>query len=52
MSSILAIALLLLAAWLAVKVVGFLFKIGLVLVAFAALYWLVAPHLGLPQPWL
>ena len=50
MSSILAIALLLLAAWLAVKVVGFLFKIGLVLVAFAALYWLAAPYLALPMP--
>ena len=52
MTTIIAIILLLLAAWLAVKVVGFLFKIGLVLVAFAALYWLVAPHIGLPQPWL
>jgi len=52
MTTIIAILLLLLAAWLAVKVVGFLFKIGLVLVAFAALYWLVAPQIGLPQPWL
>ena len=51
MSTILAIILLILAAWLAVKVVGFLFKIGLVLVAFAALYWLAAPVLHLPQPW-
>ena len=50
MSTIIAIILLLLAAWLAVKVVGFLFKLGLVLVAFAALYWLASPYLGLPQP--
>ena len=49
---IIAIVILLIAAWLAVKVVGFLFKIGMVLLAFAALYWLAAPHLGLPQPWL
>ena len=51
MSTIIAIILLILAAWLAVKVVGFLFKIGLVLVAFAALYWITAPMLHLPQPW-
>jgi len=50
MSTIIAVILLLLAAWLAVKVVGFLFKIGLVLVAFAALYWLAAPYLSLPLP--
>ncbi len=49
---IIAIIVLLIAAWLAVKVVGFLFKAGMVLLAFAILYWLVAPHLGLPQPWL
>lgn len=49
---IIAIIVLLIAAWLAVKVVGFLFKAGMVLLAFAALYWLAAPHLGLPQPWL
>ena len=49
MSTIIAIILLLLAAWLAVKVVGFLFKIGFVLLAFVALYWLAAPYLGLPK---
>ena len=52
MTTIIAIIVLAVCAWLAVKVVGFLFRIGLVLVAFAALYWLAAPHLGLPQPWL
>ena len=50
MSTILGIILLVLAAWLAVKVVGFLLKIGFVLVAFAALYWLASPYLGLPMP--
>jgi hypothetical protein len=52
METIIAIVVLLIAAWLAVKVVGVLFKVGLVLLAFAVLYWLAAPHLGLPQPWL
>jgi hypothetical protein len=47
MSTILAIILLALAAWLAVKVVGFLLKIGFVLVAFVALYWLATPYLHL-----
>ena len=50
MTTIIAIVLLILAAWLAVKVVGFLFKVGLVLVAFCALYWLAAPYLHLPMP--
>ena len=52
MTTIIAIIVLLICAWLAVKVVGALFKIGLVLLAFAVLYWLVAPQIGLPQPWL
>ena len=52
METIIAIVVLLIAAWLAVKVVGVLFKMGLVLLAFCALYWIAAPHLGLPQPWL
>ena len=47
MSTILAIILIALAAWLAVKVVGFLLKIGFVLVAFVALYWLATPYLHL-----
>jgi hypothetical protein len=49
MGTIIGIILLVLAAWLAVKVVGFLFKIGFVLIAFLALYWLAAPYLGLPK---
>jgi hypothetical protein len=52
MSTIIAIIVIAICAWLAVKVVGFLFKGALVLVAFAVIYWLAAPHLGLPQPWL
>jgi hypothetical protein len=48
MSTILAIILIALAAWLAVKVVGFLLKIAFVLVAFVALYWLATPYLSLP----
>ena len=52
MSTIIAIILLLLAAWLAVKVVGFLFKGALVLLAFCVLYYLAAPLAGLPQHWL
>jgi len=47
MSTILGIVLLVIAAWLAVKVVGFLLKIGFVLIAFVALYWLATPYLGL-----
>jgi len=52
MSTIIAIIVIAICAWLAVKVVGFLFKGALVLVAFAVIYWLAASHLGLPQPWL
>ena len=48
MTTIIAIILLLLAAWLAVKVVGLLFKLGFVLLAFLALYWLATPYLQLP----
>jgi len=47
MSTILGIILLVLAAWLAVKVVGFLLKVGFVLVAFVVLYWLATPYLNL-----
>jgi hypothetical protein len=52
MGTIIAIIVIAICAWLAVKVVGLLFKGGLVLLAFAVLYWLAAPYLGLPQPWL
>ena len=52
MSTIIAIIILAICAWLAVKVVGLLFKGGLVLLAFGVLYYLAAPYLALPQPWL
>ena len=52
MTTIIAIVVLLICAWLAVKVVGVLFKFGLVLLAFAVLYYLAAPYANLPQPWL
>lgn len=37
------------AIWLAIKMVGALFKVLLWGVALVALYWFAAPHLGLPQ---
>ncbi len=46
----LALIVVLLAALLALKLAGFLIRLLLVLLALAALYWLVAPHLGLPLP--
>jgi hypothetical protein len=52
MSTIIAIIILAICAWLAIKVVGFLFKGALVLLAFCVLYYLAAPMAGLPQPWL
>jgi hypothetical protein len=50
MGTIIAVIILAICAWLAVKVVGFLFKSALVLVAFCVLYWLAAPYIGLPLP--
>jgi hypothetical protein len=47
---ILAIAALLVAAWLVLKVAGFLLKAVLFVVVFGALYWLAAPYVGLPLP--
>ena len=52
MNTIIGIIILAICAWLAVKVVGFLFKGALVVVAFCVLYYLAAPYLSLPQPWL
>ena len=50
MSSIVALIVLVVAIWLAIKVVGFLFKIGLILLALAAAYWVVAHVAGMPLP--
>lgn len=47
---IVVVAVLLLATWLVVKVAGFLLKAMFFVVVFAALYWLAAPHFGLPLP--
>lgn len=37
-------------AWLAFKAVGLLVRLALWAVVLGALYWLLAPHLGLPLP--
>ena len=37
-------------AYLAIKVVGFALKLGLWLLVAAGVYWLLSPHLGLPLP--
>ena len=50
MTTIIGIIVLALCAWLAVKVVGFLFKAALVVVAFCVLYYIAAPYLALPLP--
>ena len=47
---IVAVIVVIIGIFLAIKVVGFLFKIGLILVVIAAIYWLLAPHMGLPLP--
>ena len=43
-----AIVVAIIGVWLALKVVGALFKLALLLVVFLAAYWFVAPYLGLP----
>ncbi|MBC7656444.1 MAG: hypothetical protein H7147_04630, partial [Frankiaceae bacterium] len=47
--SVLAIIVIIVGIWLALKVVGALFKLGLVLVVVLAVYWLIAPFLGMPR---
>ena len=49
-TTILAILVLLVLAWLAVKVIGFAIKATFVLLIAGTLYWLLAPMLGLPLP--
>jgi len=46
----LAIIVVIVGIYLAIKVVGVLFKFGLILLVLAAVYWLAAPYLGLPAP--
>ncbi len=38
------------AAWLAIKVLGFVLKLALWAVVLLGIYWFVAPMLGLPVP--
>ncbi len=45
-----AIVLIVIAAYLTIKVVGFLFKVCMVIVVLGGLYWLAAPYFGLPLP--
>ncbi len=45
-----AVLVLLLAAWLAFKAVGWVFKLVLWACVLGLAYWLAAPHLGLPLP--
>ena len=47
---IVAVIVVIIGIYLAIKVVGFLFKIGIILVVIAAIYWLVASNFGLPLP--
>jgi hypothetical protein len=46
----LAIALIVIGIWLAIKVVGAVLKLAFWGVALAGVYWLLAPYLGLPWP--
>lgn len=48
--SIVAILVIIIGVYLALKVVGFLFKFGLILVVLLAAYWLLAPMLGMARP--
>ena len=47
---LIAIGILLIAAWLVVKLAGFMLKAVFFVVVFCALYWLAAPYVGLPIP--
>ncbi len=46
----LAILMIVLAIWVAIKVVSALVRGAMVVVVLLALYWFLAPHLGLPRP--
>lgn len=47
----LGLVLVIVGIWLAVKVVGVLLRIGLVLLVVLGLYLLLGPYLGLPALW-
>lgn len=46
----LAVVAIALGLWLVFKAVGLLVRLVLWVVILGALYWLIAPHLGLPAP--
>lgn len=46
----LGILIAIIAAWLAIKVLGFVLKLALWGVVLGGLYWFAAPYLGLPVP--
>jgi len=48
--SFVAIALLLIAAYLAIKLVGFAIRMAMIALVLVLAYWLLAPILGLPLP--
>ena len=48
--SVLAIVVVIVGIFLALKVVGVLFKFALIALVIVALYWLAAPYLGMPLP--
>jgi hypothetical protein len=50
MEQLLVIALVVIAIYCAIKLVGFAIKAGFLLLALGLVYWLVAPMLGLPLP--
>ena len=45
---VLAIILIVVGIWLAIKVVGFFFKFAIIALVLLAIYWLVAPYVGAP----
>jgi hypothetical protein len=45
-----AVAVLLVVAWLVVKLAGFMIKAMFFVLVFCALYWLAAPYFSLPLP--
>lgn len=48
--SIVAIIVVIIGIFLAIKVAGFLFKFLFIALVIGGIYWLVAPHIGQPLP--
>lgn len=51
MSLWIVLAIALVGLWLAFKAVGLVVRLALWALVLGAVYWLVAPYLGLPMPW-